>query len=104
MEQNSSVIQSGITTETLTMLRTRFILDWYDQYADRFPFRLFEHHRQLLREGMFDAYNQWIFEAAGNLASYEKWTRLNAEKYKEFSHFQKSKLFKVPTGQYYKTK
>jgi hypothetical protein len=53
---------------------------------------------------MFDAYNQWIFEAAGNLASYEKWTRLNAEKYKEFSHFQKSKLFKVPTGQYYKTK
>jgi len=103
MNQNSSVISSGITTETLTMLRTRFLLDWNKQYAAKFPFRLFEHQKQLLQEGMFDAYNQWIFEAAGDLAKYDSWTKLNTEQYNEFTRFQKSKIFKVPAGQYYKS-
>jgi Tfp pilus assembly protein PilF len=101
MNRNSAVTNNGVTTETLIMLRTRFILDWYKDYAGKLPFRLFEHHRQLLQEGMFEAYNQWIFEAAGNLAAYENWTRVNAAQYNEFTKFQKSKLFKVPQGQYY---
>jgi hypothetical protein len=50
---------------------------------------------------MFDAYNQWIFEAAGDLAKYENWTKLNAEQYNELTKFQKSKIFKMPPGQYY---
>nr|WP_294905622.1 tetratricopeptide repeat protein [uncultured Lacibacter sp.] len=103
MNQNSSVINNGVTTETLTMLRTRFLLDWSKQYAAKYPFRLFDHQKQLLQEGMFDAYNHWIFEAAGDLAKYESWTKLNTEQYNEFTRFQKSKLFKVPAGQYYKT-
>lgn len=103
MNHNSSVINSGITTESLTMLRTRFLLDWNKDYATKFPFRLFDHQKQLLQEGMFEAYNQWIFEAAGDLAKYESWTKLNTEQYNEFTRFQKSKLFKVPSGQYYKS-
>lgn len=103
MNQHSSVINTGITTETLTMLRTRFLLDWNKDYAAKFPFRLFDHQKQLLQEGMFEAYNQWIFEAAGDLAKYESWTKLNTEQYNEFTRFQKSKLFKVPAGQYYKS-
>jgi tetratricopeptide (TPR) repeat protein len=101
MEQNSTVLNAGITTATLTMLRTRFILDWNAQYAAKFPYRLFDHQKQLLQEGMFDAYNQWIFEASTDFAKYENWTKLNAEQYAEFTKFQKSKLFKVPQGQYY---
>jgi len=103
MNKNSSVVNTGITAETLTMLRTRFLLDWNREYAAKFPFRLFDHQQQLLQEGMFDAYNQWIFEAAGDLAKYESWTKLNADQYNEFTKFQKSKLFKVPNGQYYKS-
>ena len=102
MNRNSSVVNNGITSESLTMLRTRFLLDWNKDYAAKFPFRLFDHQKQLLQEGMFDAYNQWIFEAAGDLAKYDSWTKLNAEQYNEFTRFQKSKLFKVPNGQYYK--
>ena len=101
--QHQSVTGSGITTETLIMLRTRFLLDWYKENGARFPFRLFEHHRQLLQEGMFEAYNQWIFEAAGNLAGYENWTKVNTAQYNDFTRFQKSKIFKVPSGQYYRT-
>jgi tetratricopeptide (TPR) repeat protein len=101
MNRNASAVNNGITTETLVMLRTRFILDWYKDYAGKMPFRLFEHQRQLLQEGMFEAYNQWIFEAASNLAMYDNWTKLNAAQYAEFTKFQKSKLFKVPANQYY---
>lgn len=102
INRNNGVINSGVTTETLTMLRTRFILDWYNENNTKFPFRLFEHQRQLLQEGMFEAYNQWIFEAAGDLPAYENWTKLNAAQYNEFTKFQRSKLFKVPAGQYYR--
>jgi tetratricopeptide (TPR) repeat protein len=102
--KNSSTINKGITTESLVMLRTRFLLDWYHENKDRFPFRLFEHQRQLLQEGLFEAYNYWIFEAPSNLASFENWTKTHAESYTEFTRFQKSKIFKVPQGQYYKTK
>jgi len=97
------VATAGINTETLTMIRTRFILDWYQDYADKLPFKLFEFHRQLLQEGMFDAYNHWIFEPVQNLPAYQNWTILHATEYNEFTRFQKGRIFKIPAGQYYHT-
>jgi tetratricopeptide (TPR) repeat protein len=101
MSKQNVVATTGINTETLTMIRTRFILDWYQDYADKFPFKLFELHRQLLQEGMFDAYNQWVFESVQNLAAYQNWTVLHAGDYNEFTRFQKSRLYKIPAGQYH---
>lgn len=101
MGKQNSVATTGINTETLTMIRTRFILDWYQDYADKFPFKLFELHRQLLQEGMFDAYNQWVFESVQNLPAYQNWTILHAGEYNDFTRFQKSRLYKIPAGQYY---
>lgn len=99
--KQNAVATAGINTESLTMIRTRFILDWYQDYADKFPLKLFEFHRQLLQEGMFDAYNQWVFESVQNLAAYQNWTILHAAEYSEFTKFQKGRIFKIPSGQYY---
>jgi tetratricopeptide (TPR) repeat protein len=99
--KQSSLTSKGITTETLTMIRTRFILDWYENNAAKYPFRLFDYHRQLLQEGMFNAYNQWLFGASENVAAYDNWTRTHAEEYNGFTAFQKSRIFKMPAGQYY---
>jgi tetratricopeptide (TPR) repeat protein len=101
MANQSSLTNKGITTETLTMIRTRFILDWFANYAVKYPFRLFDYQRQLLSEGMFNAYNQWLFGPIENLAAYENWTKTNAEEYNSFSTFQKSRVFKMPQNQYY---
>jgi hypothetical protein len=101
LNRSQSVVTSGITTESLIMLRTRFLLDWQQNGAEKYPYRLFEHQIQLLQEGMFEAYNYWIFEAASNLNSYEKWTKEHANPYKDFSRFQRSRVFKVPPGQHY---
>jgi hypothetical protein len=83
------------------MIRTRFILDWFTDTGDKFPFRLFDLQRQLLQEGMFDAYNQWIFAAVQNLPAYQNWINLNTSEYNELTRFQKGRVFKIPTGQYY---
>jgi tetratricopeptide (TPR) repeat protein len=101
MDQQSNVVSRGITTETLTMIRTRFILEWYAKHANKFPFRLFDYQRQLLQEGMFDAYNQWLFGTVENLAAYDNWTKTHSQQYNDFTTFQKGRVFKVPSGQYY---
>lgn len=92
----------GITPETLTVIRTRFILDWYDKFSDRYPFRLFEQQRQLLQEGMFEAYNFWLFGPAANLKTYQTWQQYHQEDLNTFLGFIRSKVFKVPEGQQYR--
>lgn len=104
MSKESALGNRGITTEALTMIRTRFILEWFDKYAAKFPFRLFDYQRQLLQEGMFDAYNQWLFGAVENLAGYDNWNKTHTEQYTSFTNFQRSRVFKMPQGQYYQAK
>jgi Tfp pilus assembly protein PilF len=104
MGKQSSLANRGITTETLTMIRTRFILDWYDNYAAKYPYRLFDYQRQLLQEGMFEAYNQWLFGATDNLAAYDDWTKAHAPEFSAFNTFQQSRVFKMPNGQYYQSR
>lgn len=102
IKKQSVLATSGLNPESLTMIRTRFILDWFNNYETVFPIKLFELQRQLLQEGMFDAYNQWIFGIAQNLASYQTWTHTHSTEYGEFSHFQRGRIYKIPEGQYYK--
>ena len=104
MSNQSSLAAKGITTETLAMIRTRFILDWYKNFAAKYPFRLFEFQRQLLQEGMFNAYNQWLFGSTESLTAYDNWTRTNQEENTSFINFQQSRIFRMPPGQYYQGK
>jgi tetratricopeptide (TPR) repeat protein len=104
MGKQSSLTAKGINIETLSMIRTRFILDWYATNASRFPHRLFDYQQQLIREGMFDAYNQWLFGPADSLPNYESWTKTHNEQYTAFNTFQRSRVFRIPAGQYYQAK
>ena len=101
MAKQSSVANKGITAETLTMIRTRFILDWYTANATKFPLRLFDYQQQLLKEGMFEAYNQWLFGAVEDLAAYDSWSKAHTDQYEAFNSFQKNRVFRMPVGQYY---
>ncbi|MCU7548739.1 hypothetical protein OCK74_06400 [Chitinophagaceae bacterium LB-8] len=101
MSKQASLTNKGLNTEVLTMIRTRFILDWFANYASKFPFKLFDYQQQLIREGMFDAYNQWLFGTVENLPAYENWTKTHNEEYTSFSTFQKGRVFKMPAGQFY---
>lgn len=91
----------GLTPETLAMIRTRFILDWFTNYGEKFPFKLFEFHQQTMKEGLFDAYNQWMFGPVADRAAFENWASTHEEEYTNFTNFHRSRIFKMPTGQTY---
>ncbi len=101
MNKQNSVVLNGLNAETLTMLRARFILDWYNTYAKKYPFKLFDLQQQYLEEGLFSAYNQWIFGPTQNLASYQNWISTHSGEYDAFTRFQEGRVFKMPQGQYY---
>lgn len=100
MEQ-SDLASLGITAESLTMIRTRFLMAWQERMAGKYPHKLFEQQQFLLREGMFEAYNQWIFGPASNMAQYQQWANTNAGKMNDFSYYQKNRVFRMPPGQNY---
>ena len=101
MNGQISVASAGINTESLAMIRTRFVLNWFANNEIKMPVRLFEYQKQLLKEGIFEAYNQWLFGAAENGSAYQNWINANTEANNAFINLQKARIFKLPAGQYY---
>src|SRR5690606_34759980 len=75
MQRHAIVLANGIQTETLIMLRTRFLIDWLKTYQQTYPFTLFDFHEKLIRAGHFDAYNQWLFGAVDNTQAFSIWIK-----------------------------
>lgn len=99
--RQSAVATTGITPETIMAVRARFILDWYENHHSKYPVKLFEYHKQLLQDGYFEAYTQWLFGAATSSAAYQNWLATHKEQMDAFQKFQRGRLFKIPAGQYY---
>ena len=102
--KQSGISAQGITPESLAMIRTRFILDWNATFAAKFPFHLFDYHQQMMRSGLFDAYNQWMFGPVNDNAEFENWVNTHKEDYDKFTLFHSSRIFKMPKGQVYSAK
>ncbi len=101
MNKQSSLALRGITPETLLVIRSRFLLDWFNDSAGKFPFKLFEHLQYLMREGMFVAYNQWLFGPVTDAGAYQNWTKTHEDEYLLFSNYQRNKLFRMSAAQHY---
>lgn len=99
---NATETESGdVSPEMITAFRTRFLLNWEDTSANSYPYRLFDFNLQLLRDGLFDAYNQWLFGPTINKNKYDNWVYTHDEEMQSFTQFQKNVLFKMPAEQYY---
>jgi tetratricopeptide (TPR) repeat protein len=92
----------GINTEVLTMIRTRFVLDWFTTHSKTFPHKLFEQQQLLAREGLFTAYNQWLFGVAANVVQHQYWINAHPKETAEFAAFHKNRIFRMPLGQNYR--
>lgn len=87
IDKNVAAISNGISTESLAMLRTRIILDWNLNYINTFPYSLFSYQDKLLKNGMFEAYNQWLFGANENSRTYSTWIKTHSEIYSKFEQW-----------------
>lgn len=94
--------KGSVNVQSLTLMRMNFINNWKEN-SSKYPFRLFEYHDQLIKEGLFDAYNQWLF-ASFDYDGYEKWKAANKDKQAAYEKFVGGRVYKVPAGQYYQTK
>lgn len=82
------VVSDGITTENLIMLRSRFMVNWQDNFASQYPFALYDYHHQMMRDGHFDAYNQWLMGKAENPQQYSTWASTFADDVQNFEKFR----------------
>lgn len=101
MNKQNDIVVRGLNTETLTMIRTRFILNWFDTAGRQFPLELFNAQKYMLENGLFQAYNQWLFEASQNLNSFQNWTATHGEEYGLFNTYLQNRSFVIPSNQFY---
>ena len=102
LNKSTSIAQDGINADNLMAIKTRFVLDWFEGKQTKYPCRLFEHYQHMLKEGIFDAYNQWLYGSVSNPAAYDLWIKTNSKEADAFKKFQTARIYKIPQGQYYK--
>lgn len=89
MLQQAPSISDGLGTENLIMLRTRFAMMWERQYANLYPSTLFAYQDKMLHDGVFDAYNQWLFGATDNSTEFANWVKMNTKEYSAWGEWAK---------------
>ncbi|GAC1526145.1 MAG: hypothetical protein NVS3B15_01820 [Sediminibacterium sp.] len=101
LDKTAPLAKDGVDMSNITTIRTRFILEWFQGRQQQYPYRLFDHLQYLLREGLFEAYDQWLFGAAVNEDAYRLWQNNHHKEAEAYKNFQQNRVFKMPTGQYY---
>ncbi len=70
----SPTTSDGVSTENLTMLRTRFVMNYLKKYrATKLDFGLFDWQNEMIKNGKFDIYNEWLFGKAESEAGFNAW-------------------------------
>ncbi|MFT4062738.1 MAG: tetratricopeptide repeat protein [Edaphocola sp.] len=89
LDRAAPAISDGLNTENLIMLRTRFMLAYTKDYAAQYPFTLLAYQNNMLHDGVYDAYNQWLFGAADNSQAFTLWVKNNNKEYTAFENWRK---------------
>ncbi len=97
-------VKTNITAADISSIRTKFITGWMQEKQKQFPFRLFDHQQYLLNQGLFEAYNYWLMSTSLSADEYAAWQKNHAKETEGLKTFQESRVFKIPTGQYYFTR
>ncbi|HQS53725.1 MAG: hypothetical protein B7Y15_04530 [Bacteroidetes bacterium 24-39-8] len=100
-QNNNASKPLNISMDNLLQARLAFLTNWGAEKASQFPLRLVDHLLQLQKEGIWDAYQQWVFGAALNPTAYQQWQTVHAKEAQAYQQFQQGRVFKVPTQQYY---
>jgi len=80
------VVSDGFSVENLTMVRTRFLMDWFITWGNKYAYALFIYEDELIRAGNFDKYNEELFGKAENATEYDAWNQFHSG---ELVHFTK---------------
>jgi hypothetical protein len=83
------------------MLRTRFLIEWNEEWASRYPTALFSYQDAMLRAGVFEAYNQQLLGRAEAGSGFEKWMEFHPKAIPDFATWSTANPFKMPKREFY---
>jgi len=87
---NISTISDGFDVDNLTMLRTRFLVYWNTHFAQQYPQSLYTYQTRIVKNGHFNAYNQWLFGAVDNSQNFTAWATQFKDAIKSFEMWKQS--------------
>ncbi|MDB5211320.1 MAG: hypothetical protein JWQ30_2147 [Sediminibacterium sp.] len=93
--------KAGNSIDALVSIRTKFIVEWMQAKQKTYPFQLFNQQQYLLSQGLFEAYNYWLFSPEAGAATYQAWQKDHSKETEGYKTFQQSRVFKLPAGEYY---
>lgn len=85
----------------LISARTAFVTAWQQGPSKTYPFRLFDQLEYLRKQGLFEAYNYWLFGTGENSNAAREWEAAHSKEAEGYKAFQQSRVYKQPKGQYY---
>ncbi len=100
----SPIVSDGINVENLIMLRTRFIIEWQRTYIKRYPFSMFTRMEDMLRNGYFDIYNQWVFGHIDNPQQFEAWTKFHGDAMPKIEQWLNEHPYRPTAADFYNDK
>jgi tetratricopeptide (TPR) repeat protein len=98
------VVSDGITTENLTMVRTRFLMEWEREYNKKYPCSLFSYQDKIIRSGHFDMYNEWLFGKAESATEYKAWNEFHEGDMMRFLQWKNTNEFTPAANEFYNDK
>lgn len=75
--------ENTINLNSIHSLRTNFIKNYFKDDYKKYPNVLFEYHKIMLDNDLFEAYNHYLFQM-GNQKEFNQWLENNRNKYDEF--------------------
>jgi tetratricopeptide (TPR) repeat protein len=95
------VVSDGVTTENLTMMRVRLLMEWSQRYDKKYPFSLFSYQDMQIRNGRFDVYNEWLFGKAESANEYKAWNIYHEGDMQRFLKWQQQNFYEPASDEFY---
>ncbi len=86
---NISTVADGFNVDNISMLRTRFLIYWNNNFEQKFPQSIFTYQSQIMKAGHYAAYNQWLFGAAESSQDFSNWVSQFKTAYQKFEIWKK---------------
>ncbi len=92
--QQRDQLAMGNNVEDWTAFHIRLVFDWFNNNPEADKISLIAYHRELLRNGHFESYVQWLLGSVTNQSAFQRWYHLHESAYHAFKRYMQQHPFK----------
>lgn len=87
----ATIGQKEVTPQSLAEIRAAFIDLYYQEDAEKYPVVLYDYHREMIKAGVFEAYNHYLFQI-GHPDHFENWLSTHQVEFDNFTEWYTSEM------------